>query len=135
MYEAQREEAIKRLKLLENKGLHENVLKEFKEESLIYKSEKTGILYWLNEEEKDLVDVWEKETGNLVYHIIKSYTGFGDMLSIFYISKYIEEWELDIEDLNSNYALTYVKNLDDDYLSEYGTIAFDTRIGGLIRKF
>ena len=69
----------------------------------------------------------------VVYHIIKSYTEFGTLLNIFYVSQYIEEWEYDIGNIPENRQLCYVKNLDIEHFSEFGYICFRKSIGGLIR--
>ena len=130
MRERQKLEAINRMIKLK---LHENVIKEFEIEDKLYKSEFHGILYWLNVEEEKIVRDWEQETGNLAYHIIHNNTEFGELLSIFYVSQYEEEWEMDMRDLSEGIAIVYVKNLDDDWCSEYGSIGFKRSIGGLVR--
>ena len=61
--EKQKNEAIKRMKTLE---LYENVIKEFQEENKLNLSESIGVLYWLKEEEKELVKEFENETGATV---------------------------------------------------------------------
>ena len=70
----QKEEAIKRMKKLE---LHPNVINEFITEGKINKSEISGILYWLNDEEEKFVKEFEEKYNGVVYHIIKSYTNIG----------------------------------------------------------
>ncbi len=130
MKEKQRLEAIERMRML---GIHENAIKEFEEEGKINKSETIGFLYWLNEEEEKLIRNWEKETGNMAYHAIFNNTPFGRMLSILYVSKYEEEWEFDRKDIENNMPIAYVMNLDDEMLSEAGTIVIKRNIGGLIR--
>lgn len=130
MKEKQRLEAIERMRML---GIHENAIKEFEEEGKINKSEAIGFLYWLNEEEEKLIKNWEEETGNMAYHVIFNNTPFGRMLSILYVSKYEEEWEFDRKDIENNMPIAYVMNLDDEMLSEAGTIVIKRSIGGLIR--
>lgn len=128
--EKQKNEAIKRMKTLE---LYENVIKEFQEENKLNLSESIGVLYWLKEEEKELVKEFENENGGLVYHLIHSLTDFGELYSIFYVSKYEEEWDMDLEDLKDNIAFVYVKNINDELSSEFGSIDFKKSIGGLVR--
>ena len=103
--EKQKNEAIKRMKILK---LYENIIKEFEEENKLNLSESIGVLYWLKEEEKELVEEFENENGGLVYHLIRSLTDFGELYSIFYVSKYEEEWDMDLEDLKNNVAFVYV---------------------------
>ena len=126
----QEAEAIERLKFLE---MHPNVIYDFKVHKIINKSESIGILYWLDEDEQAFVDAFEAEHNAVVYHIIKTNTIFGVMLSVFYVSQYECEWELDRADLAVGTQLVYVKNLSDDFCSEFGSIGFRKNIGGLIR--
>ena len=127
--EKQQQEAIARLEQL---NLYPTVLKEFKQ-GLINVSEHGGILYWADEEQQAIIKEFEQEHEAIVYHIILSYTEIGRMLSIMYVSKYEEEWEMDRDDLKQGYPCVYVKNLDDDMLSEFGCIGIVERFGGLMR--
>ena len=128
--QAQVVEALLRMK---NLKLHENVINEFKETGKINLSENGGILYWLNDEENNMVRQWEKETGNLVYHVIKNNMEFGLCYSFLYVSPYTDEWLNDDEDLKEGYPIVYVKNVTDNTCSEYGSIGIRSNIGGLVR--
>ena len=123
-------EALERMKTLK---LYPNVIKEFEEENVVNMSENGGFLYWLNDEQKEIVSDFEAEHDALVYHVIHDFTGFGELLTFLYVSDYEEEWEDDREDLKVGYALAYVKNLTDDYCSEFGSICFRPQFGGLVR--
>ncbi len=127
--QAQVKEALERMKKLR---IHENAVKEFAENGKLNLSER-GILFWLNEAEEKMVRDWEKKTGNIVYHVIKNNMVFGLCYSFLYVSKESEEWELDNEDLTDACPYAYVKNVDDDYCSEYGRIGITPRFGGIIR--
>lgn len=126
----QKQEAIHRMKML---NLHGNVLREFEQEDRLNMSEYGGFLYWLDSDQQAIVDEFEAEWNALVYHVIHSYTSIGEMLTLLYVSNYPEEWEYDRLDLAEGYPLAYVKNLDDPYLSEIGSVGIERRIGGLIR--
>jgi hypothetical protein len=126
----QKQEAIHRMKML---NLHGNVLREFEQEDRLNMSEYGGFLYWLNSDQQAIVDEFEAAWNALVYHVIHSYTSIGEMLTLLYVSNYPEEWEYDRLDLAEGYPLAYVKNLDDPYLSEIGSVGIECRIGGLIR--
>lgn len=128
--EKQENEAIERMKLLE---LHPNVIREFQEDKIINKSELIGFLYWLDDDEKDFVKSFEAKYDAVVYHIVKTNTSFGCMLSIFYVSKHESEWAMDRADIENGIQCCYVKNLDDDWCSEFGCIGFRKNIGGLVR--
>ena len=126
----QEAEAVERMKLLE---LYPTVIKEFINEKVINKSEHIGILYWLDDDEKQFVKDFENEYNAVVYHIIKTYTTIGCMLSVFYVSDDEAEWESDREDMKIGEQLCYVKNIDNDDCSEFGYICFQKNCGGLMR--
>jgi len=126
----QRLEAIERMKLLK---LHPNAILEFLNEGKLNKSEGMGILFWLEDDELEFVKEFEEEHNALVYHLIKSYTNIGTMLTVFYVSEHMDEWELDRADMEDDIQVCYVKNLDDDWCSEFGSIGFRSINGGLVR--
>ncbi len=126
----QRDEAIKRMKAL---GLHHNAIKEFKDYGKLNLSEGIGALYWLNDEQEKVVKEFEETTGNLVYHVIHNFTEFGELLSMLIVSKYAEEWDMDMDDIQNGVAFSYVKNLTNEHFSEYGGIGIRQNIGGLVR--
>lgn len=126
----QEAEAVERMKLLE---LYPTVIKEFINEKVINKSEHIGILYWLDDDEKQFVKDFEDEYNAVVYHIVKTYTMIGCMLSVFYVSDDESEWESDREDMKIGEQLCYVKNIDNDDCSEFGYICFQKNCGGLMR--
>ena len=128
--ERQVKEAVERMKLLE---LYPAVIKELINEKVINKSEHIGILYWLDDDEKKFVEDFENEHNAVVYHIIKTYTTIGCMLSVFYVSDDEAEWESDREDMKIGEQLCYVKNIDNDDCSEFGYICFQKNCGGLMR--
>lgn len=130
--EIQKEEAIKRMKLL---GLFAPIIKQFAEEDLV--SESVSPLYacyWINDEQRARVQEFEKEYGALVYHIIHSYTSAGEMESYLYVCDSPEEWEMDIEDIQDGRQLVYVYNNIDPEFSEFGSIGIQlTPSAGLKR--
>ena len=127
---AQFTEALHRMKKLK---LHENVIRDFTEKGNLNLSEICGILFWLDEREEKLVRNWEKLTGSMVYHVIKSQHEFGLCYSFLYVSAYPDEWEYDRENLDAGYPIAYVHNDTFEFLSEYGSIGIEPQIGGLVR--
>lgn len=123
-------EALERMRTLK---LYPNIIKEFEKENIVNMSENGGFLYWLTDEQKEIVSDFEAEHDALVYHVIHDFTGFGELLTFFYVSDDDEEWEYDREDLNAGYACAYVKNLTDDMCSEFGSVCFKQQFGGLVR--
>lgn len=127
--EEQKQEAIARMKYLK---LYPQTIKEYEKEDLVNYSH-LGILYWVEGEMYALMREFEKEHNALVYHIVQTFTDFGELLSFLYVSQHKDEWEYDRADLTEGYAMAYVKNLDDDLCSEFGSICIENRFGGLIR--
>lgn len=126
----QKQEAIARMKKLD---IYAPAITEFEKENLVNKSEHGGILYWLDENEQEMVKEFEEKYGAMVYHIIHNYTNFGELYSLLYVSKDKDEWDYDNDDLNHNICLAYVKNLDEDAFSEFGSIGIKSQFGGLVR--
>ncbi len=128
-FEEQKKECLIRLKL---SGLCREVITDFQNGQL-YKTEQLGILYYANDKEKAVVKDFEEKNNAMVYHILHSNTEFGELLALLYVSKHKEEWQMDREDLKDNIALSYVYNVDCPDLSEFGSIGFAQRLGGLVR--
>lgn len=138
----QKTEATHRLQLLEKLyKMHPNVLKEFTSDETIYYSERinksfAGILYWLNNKQEYVKAVKEIEDryNVYVYHCILSHTEFGDALDMLFVSSASEEWEQELEDLETGYVESYCYVFDGDS-SEFGTIKIKNINGGLVREY
>lgn len=126
----QKEEAIKRIKML---GLMKNPVQEFEKEGKVNVSHVLGLLYWLDDEEKEMVKNFERNYDALVYHVIKTNTTIGTMYSLFHVGKYTEDWEHDRESIKESYPFVYVVNKDVPEFSEYGCIGVRPCNGGLVR--
>lgn len=123
---AMKKEAIKRLEFLR---VGENVIKDFLEEEKIYKSVgNQPILEVLNEEERKMIEDYEKKWNVLVYHIIKAceQEGFYDLL---YVIPEKECWESERERLIYGCVLAY----SIAGFSESGDILVSSTNGGLVR--
>ena len=102
-----KEEALERMKLLK---LHPNIIKEFKDENKLNRSEYGyGILFWLEEHEQQLVDEFQnKHKDYLVYHVIKTETrDFGTVYDLLYVSPNEDDWILDRKELKNNLVMSY----------------------------
>lgn len=129
---AQEAEAIKRLQKLD---VHENVIRDFRGNrklncSHYFNKVICGILYWLSDEEQQLVKEFEEKYNGMVYHIIKTPLQWGIAYSMLYVSSEIEEWESDNIDLEEGYPIAYVVCGD---CKEIGSIGIENRNGGLNR--
>lgn len=137
-----KEEAINRIKaLIEKCNLNPNVLKYFNEGKVYYSYLTAGgfmgsidtISYDKNYE-KAVKDFETKHPDYIVYHAIESITAHGKLLSLLYVGDDNEEWETERLDSNNN-IMSYVFNLDNPDLSEFGYIAIDgfMKSGALVR--
>ncbi len=125
-----KEEAIKRMEIL---NMSRQCINAFKK-GIVWESEGIGALYECNDDEKKLIKEFEQEhEGCIVYHMIHNMFEFGECYTILYVSSEKSEWKQDIKDLSEGYAFAYVKNIDDDFCSEFGTVMLKPNIGGLIR--
>lgn len=131
--EKKKEEAIQRMKEL---GIINGAIKQFKDDDIVMVSEPPiGGLYWLDDEQKKIVDDFEKENDALVFMVVKAFTNFGNMLSLLFISDYEEEWEMDRDGIKDNIVMSYTINETTPEFSEFGSIGVKRVGGGLIRKF
>lgn len=137
-----KDEAINRIKSLIKKcNLNPNVLKYFNEGKVYYSYLTAGgfmgsidTISYDKIYEKAVKDFEKKHPDCLVYHAIESITTQGKLLSLLYVSDYVDEGES--EKLESgNSIMSYVINLDYPKLSEFGYIAIDgfMESGALVR--
>lgn len=124
-------EAVERMKLL---NLSPRCIEAFCK-GKVWESEGYGALYEVNQDEQKLIDEFERKYNALVYHMIHNKFEFGECYTMLYVSNDKAEWESDRQDLKEGYALCYVKNIDDDFCSEFGTVAIKPNIGGLVRLY
>lgn len=130
--EKKKEEAIKRMKVL---GLFKPCIKAFENRDELQLTEPTGGLYEFSDNAELCAKIWEfeKDHNARVYHVIHTYTQFGELYNFLFVSDYEEEWEMDNEDVKDGYAIAYVWNKSDDWCSEMGGIVVQERFGGLVR--
>lgn len=129
--EEMKAEAVKRLRML---GVMENpVIRDFQTSGKIYRSESGGILYDLDEQAQEAVDVFQKEWNYLPYAVIVSYTEIGTMYTVLFVSPNKEEWPGERPDTRDGFCYAYVYNADDPMLSELGGVLVEGANGGLCR--
>ena len=128
--EKQKQEAIERMKMLK---IYTQAIKEFEKENVINVSEHGGILFWLDDEQQEMVKKFEEKYNAVVYHVIHNYTEFGELYSLLYVSQHENEWDYDKDDIKHNIALCYVVNKDEESFSEFGSIGIKPQYGGVIR--
>ena len=129
-----KQEGIRRLY---NLHILEPVIRDFKK-GVLQKSETwDGLLYWLEDEEKEIVKEFEEKTGCLVYHVIVTPATFGGedtiLYNLLYVSKYKEDWWAEEYDAIYNIQKVYCVNTIRRECSEYGCIEIERVNGGLRR--
>ena len=127
-------EAVARMKKM---GIFSQTIEQFEKEGYISISEPPfGAYYWAEGEDLDRIHKFEQEHNAVVFMVIRSYTNFGKLDSMLFVSDYPEEWEDDNELLKENSALAYVYNHDDPWCSEMGSIGYRLTIAaGLARTW
>lgn len=136
------DEAISRIKtLIEKCNLNPNILIYFKDGKIYYSYLTAGgflgsidtISY--DKAYEQAVKKFEKEHPDfVVYHVVETITVSGKFLSLLYVSNDKENWES--ERLQDDKAImTYVLNLNNPKLSEFGYITIDGfgKSGALVR--
>ena len=98
----QKQEAIERMKMLK---IYSQAIKEFEKENVINVSEHGGILFWLDDEQQEMVKRFEEKYNAVVYHVIHNYTEFGELYSLLYVSQHETEWDYDKDDIKHNIML------------------------------
>lgn len=130
-YEQMFPEAIARLEML---NLHPHILENFRE-GVLSKTDTNMTVVKLTDEEKALVDKFERETGNLVYYVIFSNSSMcGESYTFFFVSAYRDDWNIERECLQSSQPLVYVLNRENEMFSEFGSIEIERRNCVLIKK-
>lgn len=129
LQEKMKQEALSRMTSLE---LYAGAISLFKNSGVVTVSYQ-GSLTELSEAQAKKVCEFEKETGFLVYHAIRTDTGIGILLTLLYVSNALDEWKAECEGLDEGYPNSYVVNMDDDICSEFGLVGIRKRAGYLVR--
>ena len=127
--ELQKQEAVKRMEMI---GLDKVAIDSFKD-GIIKVSEGLGYFTGLDDYLWMQILNFEEQFDSIVYHAIRSYTNYGEMIALLHVSKYEEEWEMDRYDIEHNYTFVYVINLTHPEFSEFGSISFENYEGELLR--
>lgn len=124
----QKQEALKRLKILQSKyGLPEYVVREFAESGTKYYSEHDCYkMKWCihpissDKDFESVINEFEINNDVLVYYaIFETPTNDGLELGMLYVSEDKWEWKKEIQELIEGYPLAYYKNFDYDNESKY----------------
>lgn len=140
-YEEMKAEALDRMKKLEIREDFCDAFEHFKERTEyvpmtmpdLMGTKITLIGYPPTPEMKKRIKEFETETGFLVYYGILWNINIGRMLTMLYVSKHKDEWDLEHEDLDALMPVAYVANLDHEECSEFGGVILRKVEDGLAR--
>ncbi len=125
----------KALQIMEQLKIYKPYIKGFRDDDQVCFFEGWGG-FWVDQEpeiEKKMKELEAKHKCK-VYAITHEYTGFGECYDFLMVTNYPEEWDnLVVSHGNEHYAFAYVWNKDDDFCSEFGTIALSSLGGGIKR--
>ena len=132
LHEQKKAEAVSRMRLM---GLRKEYIRDFEQSGKIHLSVGDETLPELTDKDMDMIHRFEREHDALVFLVVRADLGFCVMDSLFYVSRYEEEWPMEHEDLKDGYALTYTVNYQYPDCSEFGSIAFGrTPEGEIVRR-
>ena len=128
---------IKALEIMQKLDIYKPYIKGFETDNEICYFERfAGFWAWQDEDLIAKVKEIEEKYNCTVYAITHEFTEFGELYDFLLVTDYPEEWK----DLvykgrinNQHYAFTYCYNKDDDFCSEFGTIAIESFGGGIRR--
>lgn len=125
----------KALELMQKLDIYKPYIKGFRDAGDICFFENFGGYWtWQNEDLHNKIQEIEKKYNCTVYAVTHEYTEFGELYDLLVITDYKEEWnDLLTKAQNTFYAFAYVWNKDDDFCSEFGTIAIESFGGGIRR--
>lgn len=131
-----KEEALRRMKMLKllDNG-YDSPVGDFKLNGSVWKSEYHGILYYLEPEEKKIVQQVEKKYSKYnmkVYHCYKAHTQYGEILFMLYVSDDEKSPRLFDHNLKSNIVYLYAYNMSEPAFSEFGTMYIHSQYGGIV---
>ena len=132
MKEKQKAKAIELMKQI---GIYKPYIDGFeKEDQVCFFEQFAGFWVYQEPDIEAKMKQLEKEYECRVYAITHELTQFGECYSFLIVTAYEEEWDRSVvSEKNKHYAFAYVWNKDDDWCSEFGTIALQSYGGGIKR--
>lgn len=128
---------IKALEIMQKLDIYKPYIKGFETDNEVCYFERfAGFWAWQDEDLIAKVKEIEEKYNCTVYAITHEFTEYGELYDFLLVTDYPEEWK----DLvykgrinNQHYAFAYCYNKDDDFCSEFGTIAIESFGGGIRR--
>lgn len=130
--EKMRKEAIKRMKLF---GICSKAIMALEQHNQVYISMENGVFPIKNDELNKEIKKFEQKYNTYVYHCIYTECEFGILYNLLYVSKYADEWQFELTDIQNGFPTARVINVTDPNLSESGAITVMPLYGGLRRVY
>lgn len=128
--EEMHKEAVNTMRCFAN--LNPRLVKDFAAKGIVYMSDDSGRLYFLDEHEKGMVATLEKQLNCMVYHVLHYGTEKGEWYTMLYIGADKSDWAAAREDLfYSNVCRCYGCNVTHPAQSEIGYIVVEPINGAL----
>lgn len=131
--ETKKQQAIKHMKQI---GIYDEYIKEFEKNNYVCYFEYFGG-YWAFQrpEVQAKMKELEEKYNCVVYAITHEFAEFGECYSFLFVSDHRQDWKYNVDPQGNNKFLVfaYVWNKDDDFCSEFGTIAIQSFGGGIRR--
>lgn len=128
-------EAVERLQAL---GLYQPAIDLFDQKGKVLVATPPIGAYFapdkLEEHQAAVIQSFEEEWQATIYMGIETFTTFGRMISYLYVSRYLEEWTMEREDLLSGETMAYVWNCDMPDCSEAGYIRIRQNAAGSLDR-
>ncbi len=124
----------------------ESYVKESFREGEIYCSKRTAIMvnrkkmilptvYSITDQQKKLIEKYEKKYGFVVFHVVETNTKHGLLLILLHVSQHEFEWEQDRKELEEDkIMLCFTVNVDYEEYSEFTWCCFKEVGGGLLLR-
>ena len=136
MSEANREQMRKEAEtLLSHLGVPEDAIDLFRSGNILSFSAHGLAQNGLTPEQKEIVGQIEEDYKILVFAVVHDSDWYGETDSYLYVPRDEEEWPMIREEIDQGIAFAYVRNIDNPFFSETGTIQveYDAEMGALIR--
>ena len=125
------QEALARLEILIRQGLSAKALNDFKDGKVPMSKEakvlgqRITVLRTVDAKPQieKVINKCASQNSKLPYFCIHTETAFGDLVAVFFVSRYTEEWSMDRDYLSSHEACVYVYNMAEDF-DEVGFIQY-----------
>ena len=137
MNKTKEQRKIKALELMQKLDIYKPYIKGFETDNKVCYFERfAGFWAWQDEDLIAKLKEIEEKYNCTIYAITHEFTEFGELYDFLLVTDYPEVWK----DLvykgrinNQHYAFAYCYNKDDDFCSEFGTIAIESFGGGIRR--